>query len=101
MQQLAKAWNRLNQDTIGTEEYWWIALQNAAFYTDMKPLISKYVRGRTLDVGAGSLAWRDPLKRYSKTYVSGDLTRTHPELDTLFDATGSYPFADGAFDTVF
>src|SRR5436190_17872380 len=101
MRQLSTAWNRLNGETVGTDGYWQIALQNAAFYADMKPLVAKYVRGRTLDVGAGRLAWRGLLRYYSSAYFSGDLTREHPELDMLFDATGSYPFADGAFDTVF
>jgi SAM-dependent methyltransferase len=91
----------LNEETIGTDAYWWIALQNAAFYADMKPLIEKYVRGRTLDIGAGQLAWRPLLKKRGTAYISGDLTREHPEIDTLFDATKAYPFANGSFDTLF
>jgi SAM-dependent methyltransferase len=98
---LTKPWSDLNSQTIGTGRYWQIALQNASFYADMEPLIRQYVRGRTLDLGAGRLAWRDLLSRYGTSYTSGDLTREHPDVDVLFDATGEYPFGDGSFDTVF
>jgi len=98
---LGSKWAALNEKTVGTKGYWSIALQNAAFYRDMKPLILKYVHGRTLDVGAGRLAWRDALRKKCTTYTSGDLTREHPELDTIFDATGLYPFASESFDTLF
>ena len=96
-----QAWQRLNKETIGTESYWPIALQNAAFYADMEPLIAKYVRGRTLDMGAGQMTWRNLLSQYYDTYFSGDLTREHHELDLLFDVTHPLPFAEKSFDTLF
>lgn len=98
---LTKAWQRLNSRTIGTEAYWWIALQHAAVYQDMKPLVEKYARGRALDVGAGRLAWRSLLCRYVEAYTSGDVTAQHPDLDVILDISGRLPFADGSFDTVF
>ena len=101
LSRLALGWTRLNEDTVGTDTYWWIALQNAAFYSDMRPIIEKYVRGRTLDIGAGRLAWRELLKKHSTSYLSADLTREHPDLDLTFDATGSYPFEDESFDTIY
>jgi len=98
---LSKRWQVLNNQTIGTDRYWSIALQNADFYADMSPIIRRYVRGRTLDVGAGKLAWRDLISQHSTAYISGDLNREHADLDVLFDATKEYPFADAVFDTVF
>ena len=98
---LSKRWQLLNNQTIGTNHYWTIALQNADFYADMAPLIRRYVSGRTLDVGAGKLAWRTLLSEQSSSYISGDLTKEHADIDVLFDATAEYPFADRAFDTVF
>jgi SAM-dependent methyltransferase len=94
-------WRRLNEDTIGTDSYWWIALQNAAFYRDMQPLISRYARGRCLDAGAGRLAWRSLLTRHVDRYVSGDVVSMREGLDVLFDCTRGLPFADDSFDTVF
>lgn len=98
---LSEAWQALNQRTIGYEDYWSIALQNASFYQDMQPLIDQYVRGRTLDIGAGQLAWRSELARRSTWYTSGDIAREHPDLDVIFDATRPLPFADEQFDTLF
>lgn len=101
MDPLRRKWHQLNANTIGSERYWWIALQNAAFFSDMAPLVARYVHGRTLDTGAGRLAWRPLLRRHSTSYVGGDLVREHPELDVIFDATRGLPFADGSFDTLF
>lgn len=96
-----QAWQRLNAETIGSTKYWSIALQNAASYADMEPLVAKYVRGRTLDIGAGQMAWHNLLSQYYATYLSGDLAREHIELDLLFDVTHPLPFADKTFDTLF
>lgn len=98
---LAQAWRRLNTRTVGTHRYWWIGLQNAAFYGDMAPLIAGHARGRTLDVGAGRLAWRSLLMHHVASYYSGDATKEHTDLDVVLDVTHGLPFADGAFDTVF
>lgn len=98
---LAQAWRRLNTNTIGTDEYWWIGLQNAAFFSDMEPLIAGHARGRTLDVGAGRLAWRNLLMQHVASYFSGDVTKEHPDLHVVFDVTQGLPFANAAFDTLF
>ncbi|MFL5733735.1 MAG: methyltransferase domain-containing protein [Chloroflexia bacterium] len=98
---IAQAWQRLNSRTIGTDLYWSIALQNASLYANTEPLIARYVSGRTLDIGAGKLAWRSTLKRHCERYLSGDLTREHRNIDVLFDATKPFPFADESFDTLF
>jgi SAM-dependent methyltransferase len=97
----AQAWRRLNTNTVGTDGYWWIAVQNAAFYSDMAPLVAAHARGRTLDVGAGRLAWRSLLIKHVAAYFSGDVTKEHSDLDVLFDVTSGLPFADAAFDTIF
>lgn len=101
MKMLAATWQGLNDDAISDGTYWRIALQNAALYADTKNLVARYVRGRTLDVGAGRLAWRPLLKHYSAIYVSSDITREHPDVDVLFDATKPFPFGEEAFDSLF
>lgn len=98
---LGTSWQRLNERTIGSDRYWTIALQNAALYADTKPLVARYAHGRVLDLGAGKLAWRRLLRRYCARYVSSDLTREHSDLDIVFDATKTYPFESGSFDTIF
>ncbi len=97
----AGLWRRLNAATIGTEAYWWIALQNAAFYQDMRPLVLRHVNGRTLDLGAGRLAWTDLVKTLTTTYIAGDISMQAKGLDVVFDTTKSLPFSHEAFQTVF
>ena len=94
-------WRRLNLERADTNQYWEIAVQNAGFYSDMKPLIAKYARGRLLDLGAGRLTWRTMLKQYASSYTSSDLSMEHRDIDVLCDVTRPLPFADGCFDSVF
>ncbi len=96
-----QVWRRLHAETVGTEMYWWIALQNAALYEDMEPLVAKYAGGRALDLGAGQLAWKELLDRHVREYISGDLVPGPRGLDVILDVTAGLPFADGSFDTVF
>lgn len=95
------SWTCLNDQTIGTDAYWSIALQNAAHFEDMKPLLEEFVQGRVLDMGAGRLAWRSTLSSFSGRYISGDVTIEHPGLDVVFDVTHPWPFEDACFDTIF
>jgi SAM-dependent methyltransferase len=101
MGRLAQIWRDLITQTVGSEKYWWIALQHAAMYADMKGVVERYARGRALDMGAGQLAWSNLLREHCHEYMSGDLIRGHPQLDLLFDVREGLPFADKTFDTLF
>ncbi|MBI5569085.1 MAG: class I SAM-dependent methyltransferase [Desulfomonile tiedjei] len=98
---LKEGWRKLNAETIGTDAYWWIAVESATFYEDMKRVVEQYAYGRALDAGAGRLAWRELLSRHVGTYLSGDLNVEHDQLDVVFDLTARFPFPDGSFDTLF
>jgi SAM-dependent methyltransferase len=101
MNGLAQTWRDLIVQTVGSEDYWWIALQHAAMYADMTSVVARYARGRTLDMGAGQLAWRNLLREHCGAYLSGDLVVANPQLDCVFDVRGRLPFADATFDTLF
>ncbi len=77
------AWRRLNQEMIGSDEYWHIALQSACLYADMEPLVARYVGGHTLDLGAGRPAWPG-LGRLIPTSTGGllALSRSLSRLNT-------------------
>lgn len=96
--QLDRIWSELNSQTIGSNRYWQIALQNASSYKDLFPLIKKYAKGRTLDLGAGRLTWRNLLPT---SYFSADIAMEHPELNLLCDITRTLPFVSNSFQTVF
>lgn len=99
-EKLGNLWRRLNDRTIGTDDYWWISVQNAAFFMDMEPMIRKHAKGRCLDLGAGRLAWKALLTGYVDSYISTDQIQEQ-HLDVILDATFGLPFRSGAFDTVF
>ncbi len=96
-----RIWLRLNAETVGSDDHWWIALQNRAFFEDMAPVIRKWVRGRVLDLGAGRLAWESLIGEQTDDCLSVDLALHHPDLDALVDATAALPFQDASFDVVF
>ena len=95
---LGQVWETLNKQTIGTDSYWDIAVQNRAFYRDMLPVVEEFATKKTLDVGAGELTWRYKLP---PDYIAVDLYKEHPELNVICDATQSLPFSSETFDTVF
>ena len=98
---LRRTWTRLYDQTVGTRDFWYLALQNLVYYRCLTPILARHVRGRTLDLGAGKLAWRGPLRLYCDTYLSADVAREHPDLDYVFDLTGPVPLEADSVDTIF
>jgi SAM-dependent methyltransferase len=98
---LTEEWKKLNLKTIGSELYWHIALQNESALYDTVPLIKTYVKGTTLDLGAGKLAWRKHISKQARYYISADYIKEHKDLNLLMDATKPFPLGDSTFDTVF
>jgi SAM-dependent methyltransferase len=98
---LHNTWQQLNHETIGTPDYWDIAMQNRDFRDRMIPFVECFVKGNVLDCGAGQLTWRDDLRRKGSSYFSLDVSRTHPELDLVCNPDLPYPLADAQFDTIF
>ncbi|NLD95141.1 MAG: class I SAM-dependent methyltransferase [Fibrobacter sp.] len=98
---LQRHWQQLNDCTIGSQSYWTIAVQNYSLYRDTEKLIKKYIKGKLLDIGAGSLAWKNLLGTATTTYISSDFSRTHKDLDLIFDVTKPFPVASNSFDSLF
>jgi SAM-dependent methyltransferase len=98
---LQRFWQKLNDCTIGSDSYWTIAVQNYSIYRDTKVLIKKYIKGNVLDIGAGSLAWKKILCTAATKYISSDFSRTHKDLDLIFDVTKPFPVADNTYDSLF
>jgi len=98
---LTKLWASLNARTIGSEAYWWAALESRALYEGMAPVISRWVQGSVLDLGAGRMAWKSLLLAQAQRYFSADIERGHPDLNAVVDATAVLPFRDESFTVVF
>lgn len=98
---LKRTWAAANAATVGTEEYWTISVDHRSMRSAMLPLIERYVRGRTLDAGAGQLAWRPFLRARASDYLAVDRGAGHPDLDLCCDLEGRIPLPDGSIDTIF
>jgi len=98
---LTRQWQRLNDATIGADSYWSIAVQNASIFADTRPLITNHIRGKTLDIGAGNLAWRKILSAQASSYLSSDFTVTRNGINCVFDVTKPFPLADNSLDSLF
>lgn len=57
-----------------------------------------YVKGKTLDLGAGSAKYRELIKPQASEYVTFDMFPGE-QIDVVGDVLG-LPFEDGSFDTV-
>jgi len=98
---LKELWKRLHNEFVGTDQIWYIALQNLSHYFLLRSLTRRYISGRVLDIGAGKLPWRELLQESAASYLSSDLFLEHPDLDVIFDAIETYPFKPEVFDSVF
>ncbi len=98
---LARQWRRLNEKTIGSDAYWTIAVQNSSVFHDTQPLVEEYIQGKTLDIGAGNLAWKPLLSSFTDSYISCDLSIINRQQDLVFDATKSFPLKSASFDSLF
>lgn len=98
---LKRRWHDVCHSTIGTDVFWGIAVDHRSARETLEPLIDRYARGVTLDLGAGRLGWRPLLSRRATRYVSADCAPTHPSLDLQFDIQQCFPLEDCSVQTLF
>ncbi|MHB9155915.1 MAG: class I SAM-dependent methyltransferase [Endomicrobiales bacterium] len=97
---LKDTWLKMNHDCMYGDRYALLTTHNYTISVKTKEMIARYASGKTLDAGAGKLAWRTCLEKFSTEYVSVDKHKEHPELSLCCDIS-ALPFAGGEFDTVF
>lgn len=77
-----------------------LSLKSKPLYTReiLEELAPVYLKGRLLDVGAGSSKYKDIFEPHIKEYVACDSFEA-PHIDKVVDAH-DLPYKDGEFDTV-
>lgn len=98
---LQRRWNEVCDRTIGSDEFWNLAVDHRTAYGALLPMIHRHVKGTTLDLGAGRLAWRAAIRSKAHGYVATDAFPTHPDIDFVSDAQGLLPVPDNTFDSIF
>lgn len=96
-------WQRTNaRKNNSHSDFWTWRLTPVGFFNwnCLLPFLKKYVKGSTLDAGAGTLLFKKVISQYSASYVSTDKYSVHSELDYQYDIK-DLKFPCESFDTVF
>jgi len=96
---IKRQWAQSSADFAGTEAFWSRSAAGLVLLRDLRRAVSVHARGRALDAGAGTLAYRSVLAPHVREYRSLDITRTHPDLDVVGDVQ-AMPLPDASFETV-
>ena len=99
MQGLKRAWKEVEDRYMGTKRYFFLSPTHYSIYVDAIPFFKKYIKGKTLDLGAGRLGWKFILERYSKYYFSLDIAIEDSRINCLGDGQ-RLPLKDKSIDTV-
>ncbi len=73
MLKLKKLWNKIEESSIGTKKYFFLTPAHYSLYCVILPILKKYVKGSTLDLGAGRLCWKPLLEQFSSLYLACDI----------------------------
>ncbi len=90
----------VSDSLAGTPDYFRQSPLGIALVKDLETVLKQYVSGRTLDAGAGRLAYRDLLLTHASEVFACDLRPSGKPLDAAADLE-RLPFADNCFDAVF
>lgn len=97
-----KKYNKENSAKfIDSEKYWQKSPSNILLKeATMKSLEEHAKDKKILDAGAGRLAYKNLIKKYVKSYISSDFSKTHKDLDVVCDIE-KMSFKNSEFDVVF
>lgn len=85
METLKKWWKDVEDSRIGTEKYFHLAPAHYCTFQDLTPYIKHYVKGITLDLGAGRSPYTFLIAPHTSRYFTCDIL---PEKNLNFIADG-------------
>lgn len=101
LEQIKKLNKENSTKFIDSEKYWNKSPSNILLKRATSESLAEHAQDmRVLDAGAGRLAYKNLIKKYAKSYVSSDFSKTHKDLDVVCDIE-EMSFKDGEFDVVF
>ncbi|MBI1833781.1 MAG: methyltransferase domain-containing protein [Candidatus Andersenbacteria bacterium] len=98
-ERIKAGWAASSQEFAGRNSFWDRSALVMLLRRVVDSKLKKYASGDLLDAGAGTLAYRGMVKKYTSSYTSVDFKATHPELDRVADIQ-ALPFESASFDTV-
>ncbi|MBS0186058.1 MAG: class I SAM-dependent methyltransferase [Proteobacteria bacterium] len=100
---LERQWKKITsreEDSHQTFWTWRLTPIGYAMHKALFLLIAKYMRGKLLDVGAGTMLYKKDLTKHCISYVSVDKFSNHKSLDYRYDIN-DLKFDDASFDSIF
>ncbi len=91
---------RYSKDLVGDRRYWSLSALTLTELRAMEAVFPRYVKGSTLDVGAGTLNLKALVTSFSSDYTSLDIEKRHEDIDLVADAQQMTAVSDGSFHTV-
>lgn len=93
----------IDDKLAGTKWYFYLNPMVYQIHREVVRAIRSHANGKTIDLGAGKLTYRDTLTRNGREiqYTSLDIEKCHEGIDVIADVTEGTGLPDGAFDTVF
>ncbi len=96
-------WKRItSREDTSSQTFWTWRLTPISFSMrkTLFPLMAKYIHGKLLDVGAGTMLYKKDLNKFCTSYVSADKYSNHKNLDFKHDIK-DLKFEDNSFDSIF
>jgi len=98
---ITKQRDRYSRDLQKSEKYYSLSATSFSNLVVFKKILKDYVKGKTLDAGAGALNGRLLLEKHCREYVSLDINNKEGNIDIVDDIQNMSQIHDGSFDTVY
>jgi SAM-dependent methyltransferase len=98
---ITKQRNKYSTDLVNNEKYWSLSALSLSYFRTLKDIATYYVKGRTLDAGAGWLNGKLLLAKYGDEYVRLDIENKSGNIDIIGDVQDMNTIELESFDTVY
>lgn len=92
---------KIGLDLSRSSLHWKLSPRTYANYRQLITILPAYIHGTVLDAGAGSLAAKYLLKRYTRQYISMDVEARHLEVDRIDDIQTLSSFENESLDVIY
>lgn len=93
--------NQYAFDLLNSKKYWSLSAIALSYFRVMSNITKDYVKGKTLDAGAGGLNGRLLLIEYCSDYLSLDIKSRNGDVDIIADIQNIDNIDCNTFDTVY
>jgi SAM-dependent methyltransferase len=89
--------NKYASDLLNSRKYWSLSALTFSYFTIIRNVESRYIKGKALDAGAGGLNGKALLTGHCSGYVSLDITSRNNDIDIIWDIQKMDAIGDDSF----